>query len=606
MKQNFNLFKNNELTCTINNNVTSVCVGNIKYDFSQDGDELTIKNPCVDKKAVYLITTDKGIIELTVFRREENDFIPSNEYTTLPSTDISDNNYPYINTGGGVERTIFADKRSLCKVTYEYKVRGLASIQYGFIKNSKGLLTTNLGTVESLGGYNFQDEYFIAQPGRNDLIIKSATGDLEIKDIKLELIKPLKPIIGLKKFTFNTMVEDSQFSIKTFGEDITSVSINGVESIPFNSWNCGSAISELFRHVNLCKDVMNKLPYGLTKLELSTSAGSQTLEIERKNVEESEFEIMVFNVSHSNSSLLKFKDEIILVDNSTEEGFLNGVVPYLNRNKLKIDKLLITHDHEDHDAFKMAFYCKEQRSKLPKNIQEAIRSILKKDYLQFANHKTLLSELGEGYMKPQHDQRRYNFINNSDMFDHYILKEGDIIGINDHIKWNICPSARIHILNSRYNKDGSLQDNLDENFTSVAYILEHNGFRYFHSTDIWSDKHIDINNKLNSGFFDIEGTKVDVFVVLHHCHGNVDTQALLDTDADINITPCDGEVYSRGDYTLKYLNYQKQRPDVEHILHASDGSVKFNVYKKGYDYQVHRPVKGNNNWMYISRNIDIK
>ncbi len=264
---------------------------------------------------------------------------------------------------------------------------------------------------------------------------------------------------------------DGQKQLKTvitnYTDTLVKVATADGINIPFEAKKLSTA--ELLRPKNdifLNKDAVYKLGEGVHTLLYYLESGEvleQKVEI-RKGTPETALQYIHFNVDKANATLFTLPNgKYLLVDSATKEMAESKIIPYLEKNNIKLDYYLLTHFHKDHNGLKDDIIAKYG---LTKPDADKVTEMLKAD-----------------------KESRYNYLKEFTYLDSTMLCHYDDL---DRI-WDL-GGIDVEILNSRFNENGDKMevykysfiknnDHNYENATSVSFMLDYNGFRYYHGAD---------------------------------------------------------------------------------------------------------------------------
>lgn len=264
---------------------------------------------------------------------------------------------------------------------------------------------------------------------------------------------------------------DNQKRLKTvitnYTDTLVKVATEDGINIPFEATKLSTA--ELLRPKNdifLNKESVYKLGEGVHTLLYYLESGKvleQEVEI-RKEAPETTLQYIHFNVDKANATLFTLPNgKYLLVDSATKEMAESKVIPYLEKNGIKLDYYLLTHFHKDHNGLKDDIIAKYG---LAVPDADKVTEMLKAD-----------------------KESRYNYLKDFTYLDSTMLCHYDDL---DKI-WDL-GGVDVEILNSRFNENGDKMevykysfiknnDHNYENATSVSFMLDYNGFRYYHGAD---------------------------------------------------------------------------------------------------------------------------
>jgi len=255
--------------------------------------------------------------------------------------------------------------------------------------------------------------------------------------------------------------------IKTYDDKLIKVETSDGVNIPFEETKL-----VLFPTTRPNKDIFlsKEAVYGLGEGEytlLYKLESGKVLEqkIEIKNTApEAKLQYIHFNVGKANSTLYTLPNgKHLLIDSATNAMAESKVMPYLEKNNIKLDYYLITHFHKDHIGLKDEIIAKYG---LTVPDADKVTENLKAD-----------------------KETRYNYLKDFTYLDSTMLCHYDEL---DKI-WDM-GGIDVDILNSQFNENGDKvevykypfikhNDHNFENATSVSFMLDYNGFRYYHGAD---------------------------------------------------------------------------------------------------------------------------
>lgn len=238
-----------------------------------------------------------------------------------------------------------------------------------------------------------------------------------------------------------------------------------------------------------------------------------------------DFGLKVVNlwVSHGDATLIFLPNgEIALVDTGQDFAVKEYVLPFLARHGIEsLDYLIVTHYHGDHYSGKI-----EEDGKV---------------YL--------------GYRWEAKGKR----IPVKKFWDNKSFQTGDTFD------WG---GTKMTILNTAYDELSAS----DENYRSLAFVIDYNGFRYGIGGDIYAKQQDRILSERP------EEVRVHVYRTNHHMHGSVSEEYLRKSDPFLFITSAESAVYEREAYTVNLqrvideLQFEKRR-FVDSLLTLEHGNV---------------------------------
>lgn len=184
----------------------------------------------------------------------------------------------------------------------------------------------------------------------------------------------------------------------------------------------------------------------------------------RKNTPKTKMQVINFDIGQANSTLIFLPNgKKLLVDSGTEKAAREKIIPWFEKNSIKIDYYLLTHFHGDHNG------CRDE--------------FIKTNELLVPNGLEITE------MIKSKKEARYEYLKNYTYFDSTVLCYYDEL----HKIWDL-GGVKIDILNSRFDEKGEAIQTYNypfirrnehnyENATSVSFMLVYNGFRYYHGAD---------------------------------------------------------------------------------------------------------------------------
>ena len=265
-------------------------------------------------------------------------------------------------------------------------------------------------------------------------------------------------------------------SIRSYRQKLVKIETDKKENISFTTVNKEEVLGDpgtpddfytemIF--VGLSKEDVKKLGSGCHTLYYHLENGvilEQKLNI-ADATPESKLKIINFSVDKANSTLIMLPNgKNLLVDSATKAMAKDRVIPYLEKNGIKLDYYLLTHFHSDHNGLKSQIL-KDNGIKSP-DTDTAVK----------------LSETAS-------TEERYSYLKDFGYLDSKMLRYYDEI----HKIWDL-GGVEIDVSNSRYDENGNKakvyhypymknSEHNYENSTSVSFMLSFNGFRYYHCAD---------------------------------------------------------------------------------------------------------------------------
>lgn len=365
---------------------------------------------------------------------------------------------------------------------------------------------------------------------------------------ELVLVKDIKNLGLTESFEYRISPNNSlyfcdapktmQMRLKNYRKELAGIKTDTGVQIPFEIKQkpLDDACTAFMADVTLDADAVKALGEGVYTLTYTLCDGteiSQTLTI-KKETPKTEFKIVNFDVGCANSTLLMLPNgKNMLVDSATEDGARDVVIPYLEKNSINIDYYLLTHFHGDHNGL-MDEILEKYGIEKP-NQEEA-------DKLVTADKAT-----------------RGNYLKNFGYLDSTMLCFYDEL----HNVWDL-GGVTIEVLNSRYYENGKplkvykypfVKNNEHnyENSTSVSFMLDYNGFRYYHGADNYAFS----QNRIIADFARMDRENE---LNCHHFFGN--HHFICNTSAEFvnTLNPCTvfvpsgDEIQCRSTYTRMYKN----------------------------------------------------
>ena len=251
--------------------------------------------------------------------------------------------------------------------------------------------------------------------------------------------------------------------IKSWKEKLLKIEADG-QTIPFRTEVMGEnvyteAMLRVYPDLSSLSEGKHTLYYHLE----SGKVHEQTYEISA-SAPKTELEYINFSVDKANSTLIKLPNgKYILVDSGYDSTAEKRIIPYLKKHNIKLDYYILTHFHKDHHGLKDEIL---KMNGIEKPDQEKVDSLIKAS-----------------------KQERYDYLKNFGYIDSSMVCYYDEL---DKI-WDL-GGVNIELLNSRFNENGDavkeynysfyrIDEHNYENATSISFMLEYNGFRYYHAAD---------------------------------------------------------------------------------------------------------------------------
>jgi competence protein ComEC len=259
--------------------------------------------------------------------------------------------------------------------------------------------------------------------GANTIEIRTSWGNMDIDYITVYGPISERPEISPLTNTFYKSGTTSDLFIKLDknGNKLVSITQNA-KPVPFEEKSVSYTQDGVM--IKIPKDYLSSLETGTDEIIFNfsdTEPVKFSLDV-RETKRKAEWTIVALDVSHGTSVLMLLPTgKTLLIDTGTEQMCKERVIPFLDRHKIALDYLWITHYHEDHNGGAGL-------------IMEKHRGLTKKDYKDFNTGDQLLFE-----------------------------------------------DVNVTILNSYHDGIGSA----DENPKSLSMRMEYNGFVYTHGGDIY-------------------------------------------------------------------------------------------------------------------------
>ncbi len=259
--------------------------------------------------------------------------------------------------------------------------------------------------------------------GANTIEIRNSWGNMDIDYITVSGPISERPEISPVTNTFYKTKTTSDLFIKLDknGNKLVSITQNA-KPMPFEEKAVAYTQDGVI--VKIPKEYLSSLETGIIEICFNfTDAEPVKFKLDVRDTKiKAEWTIAAFDVSHGTSVLMLLPTgKTLLIDTGTQQMCKERVIPFLDRNKITLDYLWITHYHDDHNGGAGL-------------IMGKYKDIAKKDYKDF---------------------------NTADQF--------------------LFEDVNVTILNSYKNGAGGG----DENPKSLSMRMEHNGFVYTHGGDIY-------------------------------------------------------------------------------------------------------------------------
>lgn len=248
--------------------------------------------------------------------------------------------------------------------------------------------------------------------------------------------------------------------VKIEADEKTNIDFTYTQRDKTNGFN--ASMADVYPH----RESVYALGLGMHQIKYIFASGKElTQNVEIKALTpETKMQFINFDVGQANSTLIFLPNgKKLLVDSATANMAENKLIPYLKKHGIKIDYYLVTHFHKDHQGLKDEIL---KMNDLAVPDEERTAELIKKD-----------------------KRARYAYLKDFAYLDSTMLCYYDEI----HRIWDL-GGAEMIAANSRYDENGnptkqyhySFIKNNEHNFensTSVSFMLDFQGFRYYHSAD---------------------------------------------------------------------------------------------------------------------------
>ena len=284
------------------------------------------------------------------------------------------------------------------------------------------------------------------------------------------------------------------------------------------------------------KEAVLKLPLGTHTLSYILESGKvlkQEITI-CDTAPKTELEYINFNVGKGNSTLIKLPNgKYMLIDSGYDANAQEDIIPYLEKHNIKLDYYLLTHFHKDHWGMK--------------------DEILKMNGIRIPDQSK-----ADALVKAD-KQARYDYLKDFGYLDSTMLCYYDEL----HKIWDL-GGVTMDVLNSRFDENGEkmevynypfyrINEHNYENSTSVSFMLDYNGFRYYHGADNYAfcqERYMyDMIKQKRT-----DELSCDWFFGNHHFICDISPQFILTLNPKVMYIPNDA-IYHRAQYTKYYKKY---------------------------------------------------
>lgn len=322
--------------------------------------------------------------------------------------------------------------------------------------------------------------------------------------------------------------------IKNWKEKLVKIETQDGKNIPFRSEVLGNnvyteAMIKVYPDLSKLSDGKYVLNYYLESGDVLT----QNFEI-AKTAPKAELEYINFSVGKANSTLIKLPNgKNLLVDSGYDSTAKEQIIPYLKKHNIKLDYYILTHFHKDHYG-------------------------LKDEILEMNGIKKPDQEKADALVKVS-KKERYEYLKNFGYIDSSMVCYYDEL---DKI-WDL-GGVNVEILNSRFNEDGDavkeynfsfyrIDEHNYENATSISFMLEYKGFRYYHAADNYAfcqERYMSDMIKQNR----MDELSCDWYFGNHHFQYDMSPKFIKTLNPIAIYVPNNDGVYPRASYNQHYKN----------------------------------------------------
>ncbi|MBE7014808.1 MAG: MBL fold metallo-hydrolase [Ruminococcaceae bacterium] len=390
-----------------------------------------------------------NIIETNAQQTEKGFFLETTEHYITIETTVDSNDYYQINIGYSHE-----DWEAFLSVTVTYPDGEETKFIHG-IPHGKNEALFPLYLKKGKNILSFQHNYCL---GTYISFVKNIG---KVEKLNYE-ISPKKDLLFIsKKKTLKTF-------LKNYKQPLVKIETSEGKNIPFQTKETSSSNALRNDMIDVFPDIntIYKLGNGTHTLNFFLANGEvlkQEIEIQN-TVPETKLQIINFNVGSANSTLIFLPNgKKLLIDSGTETAAREKLLPWFKKNSITLDYYLLTHFHDDHDG------CKDE--------------IIEKNNISIPD-----PEKANELLK-SNKEMRYNYLKKFSYLNSTMLCCYDEL----HKIWDL-GDVKIDILNSRFDENGDsveiynypfIKNNEHnyENATSVSFMLDYNGYRYYHGAD---------------------------------------------------------------------------------------------------------------------------
>lgn len=322
--------------------------------------------------------------------------------------------------------------------------------------------------------------------------------------------------------------------IKNWKDDLLKIETEEGKNIPFKAEVVGDntyteAMIRVYPDISKLSEGKYTLNYRLESGKILT----QSLEIAEKTPQ-TDLEYINFSVEKANSTLIKLPNgKYLLVDSGYDHTAEEKIIPYLKAHNIKLDYYILTHFHKDHYG-------------------------LKDEILEMNGIEKPSQEVAESLVKASKEER-YNYLKNFGYLDSSMVCFYDEL---DKI-WDL-GGVKVELLNSQFNEKGEkvkeynysfyrIDEHNYENATSISFMLEYNGFRYYHAADNYAFcQQRYMSDMIASGR--TEELSCDWYFGNHHFQYDMNPEFIKTLNPVAVFVPNDEGVYPRASYNQRYKN----------------------------------------------------
>jgi len=216
------------------------------------------------------------------------------------------------------------------------------------IKNEKDTIPTGFPISEK---WNTLKRALVFNEGENNISISKSWGNMDIDWVEIEPVDLKPELVPLKNEIYLSENRDLVFKWNAYGKKLKKVLLDGKEtelrtkSYPFQEESWISILEK--KNLSSLKSGKRKLQFIFSSTDTLTSI----LDVSEKPLL-SPLKIIAPYVEHGSSVLVMLPTgKILMIDTGKDWVRDQIIIPFLQKNKInKIDYLLITHYHDDHDS----------------------------------------------------------------------------------------------------------------------------------------------------------------------------------------------------------------------------------------------------------------